>query len=41
MMLGQGSTSVAAVVAESPLVLAIDIGSSSTKVRLYDGLGAQ
>lgn len=26
-------------VAESPLVLAIDIGSSSTKVRLYDRLG--
>ncbi len=28
-----------ATVAESPLVLAIDIGSSSTKVRLYDRLG--
>lgn len=26
-------------VVEGPLVLAIDIGSSSTKVRLYDGLG--
>lgn len=39
MIIGQGSTSVTATAVEGPLVLTIDIGSSSTKVRLYDGLG--